>query len=56
MSDVGIVGNDKSTLAEREIIHSIEQIGLSHTITADEAVYLRRQRNIDVGQILVIQQ
>ena len=30
------------TLAKREIIYCIEQIGLTHAIATDEAIYLRR--------------
>ena len=55
MKDIAIVGRWYGTLAERQVIDSIEQVCLSHAIAAYETIYLWRQRNVDVSQIPIIQ-
>lgn len=42
------------TLAEGEIVHRIKEIGLSHAVTANEAVDLGRERDIHLTQVPVI--
>ena len=34
------------TLAKRQIIQRIQQIGLSHTVIADQTIHVVRERNI----------
>ena len=48
------VGSIDSTLAEREIVDSIEQIGLAHSIAANETVYPGGEIDVHLLQIPII--
>ena len=54
VQDVGVVGYRHCTLAEREIVHRIQQIGLSHSVAAYKAVYLWRERHVHLAQVPVV--
>ena len=41
--------------AEGEIIDGVEQIGLAHTIIAEEAVDLRRANDVSLPDVLIVQ-
>ena len=49
------VGSIDSTLAEREIIDSVEQVGLAHSIAADETVNSGGEFDIHLLQVPIIE-
>ena len=55
MQDILRVHRVHRTLAERQIIHRIQQIRLSHSVFADHTVQFRRKLQFRLRQILIIQ-
>ena len=49
------VGGIDGTLAEREVIDSIEQVCLAHSITADKTIYLGRECNFHLLQVSIVE-
>ena len=54
-SEESFFGGVDVTLAEREVIDGVEQIGLAHTIIAEEAVDLRRANDVSLPDVLIVQ-
>ena len=50
-----LFGGVDVALAEGEVIDGVEQIGLAHTIIAEEAVDLRRANDVGLPDILIVQ-
>ena len=42
------------TSAERQVIHGIQQVGLTGTVRSDKTIHLRRQRQCCLLDILVV--
>ena len=45
----------RSTLAEREVIHRIEEVSLPHSVLSDETVHFGRERQVHLLQVFIIQ-
>ena len=49
------VGIADAASAERKIVYGIENIGLTHPIVADKTIYLRREVESDLTDVLIVQ-
>ena len=58
--EVLVVGDDdavhigETRMAKRQIVHRIEQVGLAHAVTTNEAIDLWRQLQLGLPDVLVI--
>ena len=51
--DLRIDGRE-GTSAERQVIDGIQQVGLTLTVVTDEAIHLRRQRNVGRQDVFIV--
>ena len=49
------VGIADAATTERKIVYGIENIGLTHPIVADKTIYLRREVESDLTDVLIVQ-
>ena len=48
------VDGREGTSAERQVIDGIQQVGLTLTVVTDEAIHLRRQRNVGRQDVFIV--
>ena len=49
------VGGADTAATERQIVYGVENIGLTHPIMADKTIYLRREVESDLTDVLIVQ-